>query len=70
MGGKQLGFDNYEQSTAKKRTKRAKFLAEIETVVPWKALIDLIKSHYLKTGSKRGRLAYPLATMLRIHLMQ
>jgi len=27
MGGKQLGFSDYEQSTAKKRTKREKFLA-------------------------------------------
>jgi IS5 family transposase len=70
MGGKQLGFGDYEQSTAKKRTKRERFLAEMEAVVPWKALIDLIESHYPKTSSKGGRPAYPLATMLRIHLMQ
>jgi hypothetical protein len=25
MGGKQLGFGDYEQTTAKKRTKREKF---------------------------------------------
>jgi IS5 family transposase len=43
MGGKQLGFGDYEQSTAKKRTKRERFLAEMETLVPWKALIDLIE---------------------------
>ena len=42
MGGKQLGFGDYEQSTTKKRTKREKFLAEMEAVVPWKALINLI----------------------------
>ena len=70
MGGKQLGFGDYEQSTAKKRTKREKFLAEMEAVVPWTALIDLIEPHYPKTSSKGGRPAYPLATMLRIHLMQ
>jgi transposase, IS5 family len=70
MAGKQLGFGDYEQSTAKKRTKREKFLAEMEAVVPWQALIDLIEPHYPKTGSKGGRPAYPLATMLRIHLMQ
>jgi transposase, IS5 family len=35
MGGKQLGFGDYEQSTAKKRTKREKFLAGMEKVVPW-----------------------------------
>ena len=42
MGRKQLGFADYEQSTAKKRTKREKFLAEMEKVVPWQALVDLI----------------------------
>jgi IS5 family transposase len=67
MGGKQLGFGDYEQAIAKKRTKREKFLAEMDEVVPWKALIDLIKPHYPQTGSKGGRPTYPLATMLRIH---
>ena len=59
MGGKQLGFGDYEQATAKKRTWREHFLAEIEKVVPWKALIDLIDPHYPKTSSKGGRPPYP-----------
>ena len=70
MGGKQLGFGDYEQSTAKKRTKKERFLAQMEAVVPWKALIALIEPCYPKTGSKGGRPPYPLETMLRIHLMQ
>ena len=70
MGGKQLGFGDYEQSTAKKQTKREKFLSEMDKVVPWQLLIDLIEPFYPKTGSKGGRPPYPLATMLRIHLMQ
>jgi IS5 family transposase len=78
MGGKQLGhrcaegfaYGDYEQTTARKRTKRERFLAQMEAVVPWKALIDLIEPHYPKAGSKGGRPAYPLETMLRIHLMQ
>ena len=70
MGGKQLRFADYEQTTAKKRTKKEKFLAEMDQVVPWQALIDLIEPHYPKTSSKGGRPPYPLATMLRIHLMQ
>ena len=70
MGGKQLGFGDYEQTTARKRTKRERFLAQMEAVVPWKALIDLIEPHYPKAGSKGGRPAYLLETMLRIHLMQ
>jgi IS5 family transposase len=44
MGSKQFGFGDYEQSTAKKRTRREKFLAEMEVVVPWKLLIrDFLK---------------------------
>jgi IS5 family transposase len=70
MGGKQLGFGDYEQSTAKKQTKREKFLAEMEQVVPWQPLIDLIESFHPKKGSKGGRPPFPLETMLRIHLMQ
>jgi IS5 family transposase len=78
MGGKQLGhrfaegfaYGDYEQTTVRKRTKREKFLAEMVQVVPWQAVIDLIEPHFPKTGSKGGRPPYPLATMLRIHLMQ
>ena len=70
MGGKQLGFTDYELTTAKKRTKREKFLAEMEAVVRWHALIDQIEPHYPKGSNKSGRPPYPLATMLRIHLLQ
>ncbi|MEI6030745.1 MAG: IS5 family transposase [Synechococcaceae cyanobacterium ELA739] len=70
MGGKQLGFGDYEQTTAKKRASRERFLQEMEAVVPWKALIDLIEPYYPKTSSKGGRPPYPLATMLRVNLMQ
>ena len=30
MGSKQLGFSEYEQSTAKKSTRRERFLGEME----------------------------------------
>ena len=70
MGDKQLGYSDYELTTAKKQTKREKFLSEMEVVVPWQELIDLIKPHYPKTSKKGGRPPYPLATMLRIRLLQ
>jgi IS5 family transposase len=70
LGSKQPGFGDYEQTTAKKRTRREHFHAEMEVVVPWKALIDLIEPHYPKTSSKGGRPPYPLETVLRIHLLQ
>jgi transposase, IS5 family len=38
--------------------------------VPWDALIALIEPFYPKTSKKGGRPPYPLATMLRVHLLQ
>ena len=70
MSGKQLGFSDYELTTAKKQTKREKFLSEMEVVVTWQALIDLIEPHYPKASKKGGRPPYALATMLRVHLLQ
>ena len=70
MGVKQFGFGDYEQSTAKKRTRRERFLAEMEAVMPWKLLIDLIEPHYPKTSSKGGRPPFPLANIHLIHLRQ
>jgi hypothetical protein len=59
-----LAFDG-----KKKRTRRERFLAEMETVVPWTALLAVIEPHYPKAG-RRGRQPMPLATMLRIYFMQ
>jgi IS5 family transposase len=42
-------------TTAKKGTKREKFLAEMEALVHWQALLDLIELHYPKTSKKGGR---------------
>ena len=52
MGSKQFGFGDYEQSTTKKRTRRERFMAEMEAVVPWSALIDLIEPSYPRADSK------------------
>jgi len=51
-----------------KRTRKREFLHEMERVVPWRALIDLI-APYAPDG-KRGRPPFPVETMLRIHFMQ
>ena len=42
----------------------------MEADVPWAALIALIEPHYPKTSKKSIRPPYPLATMLRIHLLR
>jgi IS5 family transposase len=51
-----------------KVTRREQFLEEMERVMPWKRLQARIVPVYPVAGN--GRRPYPLATMLRIHLMQ
>ena len=51
-----------------KRTRKQAFLAEMERVVLWQALVDLI-TPYAPDG-KRGRPPFAVETMLRIHFMQ
>ena len=64
----QLSFGDAEYAGKRKRTRREVFLSEMDQVVPWKSLLNLIEPLYPVAG--RGRHPYPLATMLRIHLMQ
>jgi len=66
----QLGFSDYEQIFAKKRTRRQRFLDVMEITVPWEAFLALIKPVYHKPSSKGGRPPIPLDVMLRIHLLQ
>lgn len=64
----QLSFSDAEYAGKRKQTRREKFLAEMDKVVPWDALLDLIEPTYPKAG--KGRRPYALKTMLRIHLLQ
>jgi IS5 family transposase len=64
----QISFADAEQAGKRKKTRREIFLAEMELVVPWKALLKVIEPHYPVAG--RGRRPYPLQAMLRVHLMQ
>jgi IS5 family transposase len=64
----QISFADAEQAGKRKKTRREVFLAEMELVVPWKALLKVIEPHYSVAG--RGRRPYPLQAMLRVHLMQ
>lgn len=64
----QLTFSDAEYAGKRKQTRREVFLAEMDQVVPWTALLALIEPHYPKAG--RGRRPYPLETMLRLHFLQ
>lgn len=51
-----------------KRTRRREFLEQMEKVVPWGELVELV-TPYLPEG-KRGRPPFLPETMLRVHFMQ
>ena len=53
-----------------KTTRREKFLAEMESAVPWSRLCALIEPHYPKGGPAGGRPPLPLERMFRIYCLQ
>jgi IS5 family transposase len=65
---KQTTFASLAWNGKGKVTRRERFLAEMDTVIPWRALLDLIEPHYAKAGN--GTQPMPLERMLRIHFMQ
>jgi IS5 family transposase len=64
----QLTFGDADFAGKGKQTRKERFLAEMEQVVPWPVLERLIEPVYPASGN--GRRPYPLQTMLRVHLMQ
>jgi len=54
-----------------KRTRKRVFLDEMNLVVPWTELVDLIRPFAASgTGVKGGRPPFAVETMLRIHFLQ
>jgi len=64
----QLTFSEAEYNNKRRKTRREKFLQQMDQLIPWKRLEKTIKPHYPKNG--QGRQPYPMSTMLRIHCMQ
>lgn len=64
----QLSFARSEDAPRKKITRREKFLAEMEAVVPWERLTALIEPFYPK--GLRGRPPMGVDLMLRIYFLQ
>lgn len=65
---KQTTFASMAWAAKGRTTRRERFLAEMNAVIPWARLIALIEPHYPKAGS--GRPPLPLERMLRIYFMQ
>jgi IS5 family transposase len=64
----QTTFAHAEFAAKKKTTRREKFLARMEEVMPWSQLLAVIEPHY-PTG-QRGRPPIGLERMLRIYFLQ
>ncbi len=62
---KQLGLG---LNLSTKRTRKCEFLDEMERVVPWAALVQIVEPYYPRT--KTGRPPFGIETMLRIHNLQ
>jgi IS5 family transposase len=65
---KNLTFASLAYENKKRKTRREVFLEEMEKVIPWTAIIQIIEPVYPKPGN--GRQPMPLARMLRIYFMQ
>jgi IS5 family transposase len=64
----QTTFAHTEFAAKKKTTRREKFLARMEEVIPWARLLAVIEPHYPK--GQRGRPPIGLERMLRVYFLQ
>ena len=65
---RQGSFSQAEYAGKKKQTRRDKFLAEMEQVVPWARLVERLRPFYPK--GERGRPPIGLERMLRLYFLQ
>lgn len=66
MKSKSFASLAYEQK--KRKTRREQFLEEMDRVIPWESMLEVIRPHYPKAGN--GRKPMSLEMMLRIYFMQ
>ena len=63
-----MGLSGLDFAANGRTTRKAKFLIEMNALVPWSLLCALIEPHYLKAGN--GRPPIGLERMLRILFLQ
>lgn len=61
-------FASLAYDSKKKKTRREKFLEEMDRVIPWEDLLKIVRHQYPKKGN--GRQPMPVERMLRIYFMQ
>ena len=64
----QLSFADLEYARKRRRTKREKFLAEMDRLIPWDDFVERIKPVYYR--KRKGRPPRDPETMLRMYLLQ
>jgi IS5 family transposase len=65
---KTISFASIAYENKKKKTRREQFLEEMDKVIPWAELVQVIEKYYPKAGN--GRQPMPMERMLRIYFMQ
>lgn len=67
----QISFAQAEYDAKRKTTRRDRFLGEMERVVPWALLLDVLTPHYYPDAGKRaGRPPIGLERMMRLYFLQ
>ena len=61
-------FADLDYQHKRRRTRREEFLERKDSLIPWQRLEGRIGPHYFR--AERGRRPYPLAVMLRVHIVQ
>jgi len=63
-----VSFASLAYENKKKKTRREKFLEEMNQVIPWEELLQIVSKYYPVAGN--GRQPMPMERMLRIYFMQ
>ena len=63
-----VSFASLVYDSKKKKTRREKFLEEMDQVIPWEELLKIVRHNYPKKGN--GRQPMPVERMMRIYFLQ
>jgi IS5 family transposase len=63
-----VSFASLAYENKKKKTRREKFLEEMNQIIPWEELLQIVKKYYPVAGN--GRHPMPMERMLRIYFIQ
>ena len=67
----QPSFTDIEYGNRRRVSRREQFLEAMDATIPWQVWVALIEPYYYADRpGKRGRKAKPVATMLRMYLLQ